>query len=420
LKEKIRLLKSKKISGSLLQMTLIVSLIITLSLSMFLLHRYYLKQFFFSYLLSFQLHEDINSATLLIESEEALWPTNPRNILIENEGKVKCNLQDWGFYSIIDFETRKRNKQIRTLRMFGQDISRQDLFPSLYYSPKKKFLSVGGNTYLAGELYLPENGIQKATLEGKTYNRKLLHFGQVLKSSQKLPQIHLKWKDRIVKMQELDFSTYAIENVTAFTQKTINSFEENALLLSLDDVEQLRNIELRGKIIVRGGEKIVLDSTCNVEHCIVIANEIVFEKGFEGRGQFFARDHFQIEDSVQIKSPSILSLWNPESKAQMKIGSFCKIYADILVNAEAKKKTPVLEVAESAFCGQIYCYGMLQFQGTLFGSMYANEIVFLDHYFPVENYLYNTCIDATRLPREYVGISLFDIYVNRKYAETVF
>lgn len=403
-----------------IQMTLIVSLIITLSLSMFLLHRFYLKQFLYNYMSSVQLQEDINSATLLIENEKIIWPENKRIINISDQGKVKCKLDSWGFYSIINFETLKKNKKLQTTRLFGNNLFLQDILPSIYYSPKKKFLSVGGNTYLSGALYLPENGLQKATLEGKSYNRSKLHFGQVYQSKENLPFIHEQHISLIEQILNGNYAVYNSEEVIISQSENVNSFKNTGLTFNLEDIELQNDSKYNGKIIIKGGDRIVLDSTCVIDNCIVFANEIVLKSGFKGRGQFFARDVFKIEEGVTINSPSVLCMWNPGGFANMSIANNCRIYADIIVNGKPRKKIAVLKIGISELCGQIYCDGMLQFNGVLFGSLYANNIVFLDHYFPVENYLYNVCIDVTRLPLEYVGVSLFDPFVNQRYAETVF
>lgn len=409
-----------KLKGSLIQMTLVVSLIITMSLSMFILYRYYLKQFFANYHSLVQLQENINSATLLLESEINSGEEEQRIIDIGNKSKVNCQIQPWGFYSVATLTTQIQIRKRQSIRLFGNNIFRQDLLPSIYYSPKKKYLSVGGNTFLAGDLYLPENGIQKATLEGKSYSRKEAHYGNVLRATEKLPRIHNNNVQLINNMLNYNFLFTDINEESTYLPIKTNSFLKPAVLLRYSDQETIQNIKFSGKVIIDGGDRLELDSTCNIDNCIVVAKSILLKEGFKGRGQFFAQNSFNIEKHVRIENPSVLCLWNPGVPASMSIADSSYFYSDIIVNAKASNKKPVLSVGNSNLCGQVYCDGMLQFQGTLFGSLYANFIVFLDHYFPVENYLYNSCIDVTRIPKEYVGISFFDPFLNRRYADTVY
>ena len=192
------------------------------------------------------------------------------------------------------------------------------------------------------------------------------------------------------------------------------------ILINVNDTLHLRDIKLSGKIWINSSSVVILDSTSVVNNCIIRAKEIYIRSGFKGKGQFFATDKLILDDGVFIMNPSVLCVWNPASVGSISIADNCKVYADILANSNSVDKIPVLNVDESLILGQIYCNGMMQFKGILYGSLYANYLVYLDHYFPVENHVYSCCIDFGRLPKEYVGISLFDPYLNRKYAETIF
>lgn len=405
-----------------MQYTIMFSLLILMSLSLFLMYVRLSALEVYSSQKQSQLIDNINSSIVLLEHKPSLFDRQKQRIhLLEDSTYINdIEISEWGFYDRVKVVSKKGRQQLSKTFLFADNIKRNKRIPSLYMSGVNQYLSVGGKTYLGNNTFLPAYGIRKSYVNGIGYNRDSLIQGNSFKAAKVLPKLNKSWESRYRNLKtRIDKSTG--KNIRELKQDSIIvSFNDETLILHCPNNFNLENKYLSGNIILKGS-KIQIANTSRIHLCIVFADSIVVEEKFKGDVQLLAEKYIEIGESSVLYVPSILYLNNANNTDNILIKSQAKFQGDVIVPKPIRESKEILIVEEGCkMIGQIYCNGYASFEGTLFGSFYTNGFMKRSRNGLYENYLVDVCIDSKRLPDEYCGISLIEKSNAKVCAEEIF
>lgn len=418
----IKKLLRLKVKGGALQYTIVFSLLILMSLSLFLMFVRLSSLEVYSSQKQSQLIENVNSSIVMLENEPQLFDKPKQRLqLLEDTTFVNdIEVSEWGFYDKVKIISRKGRQQLSKTFLFADNIKSNKRMPSLYMSGANQYLSVGGKAYLGNNTFLPAHGIRKSYVNGIGYNRDSLVQGNSFKAAKTLPKLNKIWEERYRALKNR-INVSGSSNMPELKKDSLSiSFNDETLVLRCPDNYSLNEKYLSGNIIVTG-TKIRITNTSRIHLCIVLADTIVVENKFKGEVQLLAQNYIELGDSSVLKVPSILYLNNQGSSDQILIKSQTMFQGDIVVPHPIRDPKEILVIEEGCkMIGQIYCNGYASFEGILFGSFYTNGFMKRSRNGLYENYLVDVCIDSKRLPDEYCGISLIDKSDGKVCAEEVF
>jgi hypothetical protein len=419
----INKLFQQKVKGGALQYTIIFSLLILMSLSLFLMFVRLSSLEAYSSQKQSQLIENNNSAIVILENQSQIFEKQKQRIqLLEDSTYVTdIEISEWGFYDKVKIISGKGMAQLSKIYLFADNINKDKLIPSLYLCGAKKYLAVGGKAYLGNNTYLPGNGIRKSYIGGVGYSRDSLVQGNSFKADKTLPKINEKWDERYRNLKNrVDASSDHTSLSVLKEDSIVVSFNEETLVIRCPDNYCLSDKYLSGNIIITGG-KIRIAGANLIHNCIVLADTIVVDKQFKGDFQLFAEDYIEIGELSVLQIPTVLYLNNSEKSDQILVKSQTKFQGEIIIPHLNRNQKEVLVVEEGCkMIGQIYCNGYSSFEGTLFGSLYTTGFMKRSRSGLYENYLVDVCIDSKRLPEEYCGISLINKSDAKVCAEEIY
>lgn len=312
---------------------------------------------------------------------------------------------NWGAYKMIFIKTFHQNQSQQKSALVGFENSVK--LPALYIVNNDLSLKIGGDTKLEGDVFLPENGIERSYVSGKNYkHNELLYFGTINKSKKELPKLkdnysNLNYKTFLAQAERKDFnlkdSSFSFQNqTTLFTSLT-------PILLSNN---------LKGNVIIHSFDSIFVSSKAQLEHVILIAPIIRFEKGFEGAVQAIASERITCEEDVFLSYPSTLVL-NEMKLEQSKLKKSCiieifeksSILGGILItsqNLDYRNYPKLIIQKEAMVAGLIYNIGETELYGKVVGNLYTDHFLSRIGGGIYVNQLIDVSISSTALPKNFL------------------
>ena len=320
---------------------------------------------------------------------------------------VHVTVNNWGFYQLVGFHERHRQFYKEKMFLFSDDVHRNKLKPSLYLADPHKYLSIGGKTFLGTNTYLPAYGIRKAYLDGVGYYRDSLVQGISHTALAHLPALNDGLRNKFKKLRDGISAQDSIINLESITSDTVNnSFSNKRMVIMCPKNAVLKDMYLQGHIVLLGTD-LEIKNSVTIENCIVLAQNLSIEGKFCGSAQFIAGNSVNAGDSCRFYFPTVLNVDGDENIEGIHLGEGCYLTGDIIQPSDASSNIEILTLGENTkIIGQVYCNGLVSFQGTLFGSMFCKGFMHRTPRGVFNNYLINTCIDYNRLPNQYAGVSL--------------
>jgi hypothetical protein len=149
-----------------------------------------------------------------------------------------------------------------------------------------------------------------------------------------------------------------------------------------------------------------------VSNALFYAPKIIIEDGFTGNLQAFASDTLIVGKKCKFDFPSVLAVYRTKTSGKiirLSMGEEVTCMGILLAVQEGKdpdKRMDVILSKADLVCGQVYSQGTLELQGTVFGSVYTSKFIVHTPSSLYENHLLNAQINVSKLPDEYVGISI--------------
>ncbi|WP_117885634.1 hypothetical protein [Aureibaculum luteum] len=406
-------LLNKKLKAGALQYTIFIAVVIALlvfafiSLS-FVQNKLRIKATFFQEVVTAS-NQSFNRITNIE------LPYNQKIIVPKDEDTyVETTLlkKHWGVYDVLSVTSTRDNEIFsRTALLGGQEKKRT----ALYLEDANQPLVVVGDTRIMGKSYLPIKGVKRGSIGGKSYMGNQLIYGQVLKSSKKLPEFQNSIKyNEVINRTVLNENNETIE--LDENLRLVHSFSEPTKIIREYGTITLNYQKLSGNIVMYSETKIKVKSISSLKDVILIAPEIEIEDNVIGNFQAFANKKITIGKNCVLNYPSalildekIVQLVNKNEQApQILIDKESQIKGMVVFisrNETDNYKPQIVIEEQSTVMGEVYCSKNMELLGMVKGSVYTKGFIASQFGSVYKNHIYNGKIIAIDLPKQYCGLT---------------
>lgn len=284
----------------------------------------------------------------------------------------EIHVKQWGMLksTVVSTHNKRRSLKREALTMQETDA----IYPCLYMPDQKRKIALAGETRLEGKVYASERALTRANVYKKPLKADKLVYGKLYKSERYLPSLH----PNIAKLnsEHLFSDVQQIEGVPS--DSSFSFAHKTTLFRSAEPVTISQKI--RGNIIFQSFQEILVAAEADLEHVMLMAPRVIFEKGFEGKVQVIATEQIVCEEQVHLDYPSALMLYEKkpgldQSRIQLMEGA--RVLGGILLTSEKPdfRKPVVLEILDASVGGLVYNNGETEVRGEIIGSLYTSKLV---------------------------------------------
>lgn len=400
----------KKLKAGALQYVIVLSLLIFFLMGMYMMLAHYSNLKVNESWAQETLHDNISSAEVLLRNDIDLLENTGKKVLHmfpDSLSAVSMTSKSWGGYILVQLESTFRHHRKKSCMLLSDDVLLNKR-PSLYLADKRRYLSVCGDTWLGGPVYLPKLGVRKSYVDGVGYYREAAVQGEILYSELELPAIRPSLLQGFEEQWKIDFQKDSLvqwEDVKSDVIK--NAFTRPAqVIVSTADSLILDYIDIYDHVKLMANHAIMVKASSKLSNCILVAPQVYFEKGFKGNCQVLARDCVHIGENVELNYPSLIFMQGNNPQKEIVVGSNTSFSGDMVVLGKQGKKSPNIKLSKgSKIEGFVYCDGSIEMEGDVAGSVYANSFFLRTRSAIYENHLLNNRIDIQDLNKNYLGPS---------------
>ncbi len=315
--------------------------------------------------------------------------------------------QRWGLFDLAIIKTFILQDTLKRAVLIGTSTDST----AVYMADEDRPLSLGGKTKIKGNAYLPKSGVKKAYIDGQPYlNEKLVDEGKILNSTRTLEAIdqqmltELQVRQRMGKLQRLS------------TTQINQSFFEETLSFSLAPKAELKNVELKGNIILYADSSITIAASSKLDGVQLYAPFIKIEEGFKGNCQLFATDSILIGKRAQLHYPSVaMLLKNDKFKGVPQLSLAENVRFEGILCAYEFKRSPLQTLislgTNTQVKGEIYSAGMLKLNKgvQIAGKVSCHRFLMNFSGALYENILIDVTLNRKARNRHYLSSRLFNL-----------
>jgi len=405
-----RKLFNQKLKAGALQYVVALSLLIFFLMGMFIMLAHYSNMKVNESWVQEALHDNISSAEVVLRNDiDLLENTGQKGLHLfqDSLSTVSISSKTWGGYLLVQLETSFRHHRKKACLLLSDDVSLNER-PSLYLADKRRYLSVCGDTWLGGPVYLPKLGVRKSYVDGVGYYRESAVQGEILYSETELPPVRPSLLRSFEEQWKIDFQRDSLVQWEDIDSEIItNAFTCPAkIIVSSEDSLVLDYIAIYDHVKLVANRSIMVKASVKLSNCILVAPHVYFEKGFKGNCQVLARDRVQIGEHSQLNYPSLVFMQGENPKKKLIVGDDVSFSGDLVVLGKKEKKAPNIKLSKgSKIQGFVYCEGSIELEGDIAGSVYANGFFLRTRSAIYENHLLNNRIEIQDLDKNYLGPS---------------
>ncbi|WP_452602794.1 polymer-forming cytoskeletal protein [Pontimicrobium sp. MEBiC06410] len=310
--------------------------------------------------------------------------------------------KNWGFYDILMIKTIFKNDTICKIALVGTK-EKNNTALALYVTDYDKPLKLSGKSRIYGNIKVPIGKTEQTYINNKINNDVVIK-GNEEKSGDKLPKLS---KNITVPID--DYDKISLETIES--EIIINSFENETKVLDLNGITSLNNLTCKGNLILKTNNPVTINATTTLEDIVLMAPKVVIDSGFRGNIQIIANEKVVIKEKAKLLYPSSIYIKNDIDSATVDIKKGAKLAGGIVIDGNTyigslKRKLTIEEKA--TIIGDIYCYGRTQVKGEIIGSIYSDRFYLKTKSSQYENVILNATINRDSLPRNFVGLPLFE------------
>jgi len=308
----------------------------------------------------------------------------------------------YGLLRLLLAKSAIRNDTVASAHFTGQHIVGQE---ALYLANFTRPLRYSGMLSLIGDSQLPSVFIETSYLTGKI--NKLDTRGKVSLSSMGLPEVNPDIK-------KIFDGSPAVRTPLSDVEKPLDSIYYNSFFNPSKEIwlSNPGNAIFKGNFILRSKDSIWVGKNAILEDVILMAPRIIFEAGFKGTVQAFATKNIEVGEHVSLAYPSVVCVYSDKhEESGIYIRKGVQIAGAVVLfgnDSQSIAKNTVEIEEDGIITGDVYCSGQLMIKNVVHGSVYANKVYHRSGNSISENLLVDVVIDATKRPKYFVGISLFE------------
>lgn len=265
---------------------------------------------------------------------------------------------------------------------------------ALYLTDYDKILNLSGNIKIKGNIIIPKGHFEESHIGQEPNN--IFFSGSPQKSQGKLPEtirdIEIAFNTKFDYFPKINYRPGLI---------VVNEFDNPTKVMQVDGT--LKDVVLKGNIVVRSETVLHISKTAKLTDVLLKAPRIVFDTGFKGSIQAFAKQKIVLKENVHLAYPSIL-LGFSEDSLSIKIGENSTVLGSVILFGETFRgslKRTVKTEENTLIVGDVYCYGASDLNGKIYGTLYADRLIKKTRNAVYENTLLNTEINREKLPQNF-------------------
>ena len=371
-------------------------------------------------------HQQVKSN---VRSGIALYRANPqiigyneeKTILLygDKQNSVTLTKTRWGFFEQVNAKAFKDQYSWSRTYITGNAYNMDERF-ALYMPGKKKYLSIGGDTRIIGDAYLPGLGIRRAYIDGVSYTGEETVYGEELKSNSYLPlpdTNRMQYINSIIQGNFRQNNEIIFRRSITFSREVHHNFDQPATVYYSRNKKILNRAILKGKCIFFSEKGILVKSNAEIEHVILVAPYIEFESEFKGNCQAFARDSIRVGEECNLTYPSIIAVINnTQNNISLTIEKNTTIEGGVCVYQQkhAMEQPKISLDAGSLIHGIGYFGGRVSLYGDIEGTIYANGFYLKTDRTFYNDHLLDVSINSKKLSEYYVIPVIFNEASNEK------
>lgn len=318
-----------------------------------------------------------------------------------NGDTSRITVRNWGVFKMINAVTFHKNSSVQKTALSGN--SGLYSYATIYLPDNKQALKVCGDTKISGTFHGSDRGIERGHISGKNYIHDELIYGEIKQSEKFLPELNESVKNLTIESFISD-----VEKIEMPRKDSVFTFDKQTSLVSSVEPIVIEN-KLKGNIIIHSFESILVKETAQLEHVILIAPSVTFEKGFHGKVQVVAHEQVLMEENVILSYPSTIVLNEIRENSlhiprgiYMKAGSML-VGGVLMVSQKPDFRKPLeLKIENAVVGGLIYNYGDTEIKGKIHGYTYTNSFTARIGGGEYKNHLIDAEISSKELPKELI------------------
>lgn len=381
--------------GGALYIAIIISIVIGILLSMFILLSSHNQRYLTAYGQFVQLQYNLNSGFEIVQSD--FYFETPSGTWLNNSGSndsIKIMRRAWGAYTLVSVITKNRRRRLKQSGLFGTFMSSDT---GLVVADNGRPVGLSGNVVFKAKCYLPSGGIKPAYIEGQSYQGNPQNASFIKTAPGSIPQLRSGYANEIETTRihiDLFNDTLAARIPLAHTQ----SFNAKTLVVEVGN-NALRNLRLTNNIRLVGGD-LTIDSSCHLSNVLIVCKKVHFGEGFKGSVNVIASDSIVCARNCRLNYPSSFVLLPEKESEQLryiKLSEGCKFFGGIIAFT-SKDNVPSNNLLISSHNsaevnGLIYSSGYLHLEGRLNANIYGNKLLLKTPSAVYENHLLGCEID---------------------------
>ncbi len=404
----IKILLNTKLKGGALYYAIFIMIILGM-LSIFFLSYFELSYREDMMLYKYEeLNDNINSALVKISCFPEILPESgdfELDVFDDTEALIQLSTSRWGMMQkVIATANWKHINKSKVVLLAEQEKTH----PALWMPERNRYLSLVGNSQLIGDIYLSELGVRSANIEGLYFEGNKLYEGNLHVSDDKLPQLNdefVYWVHNYIEGNINDSDSVINFGSLKENYSLKRTFASNTLVLQSAKKISLELAEFNDNLIIVSSDTIEVWPSAALNDVVLIAEVIVFKKGFEGRLQAYAKQSMLVEDNCSFLYPSFIGALNSSPQVEVTIGDGFRISGGVICFSQKPEEDKTITTIENAkeIIGKIYTNGDINIKGKVTGGLYCNRFIYQTPRAFYENFMIDLIIDAHSLPESFAS-----------------
>lgn len=397
------------VKASAMQFAILVSVIVALLLSSFLLLVYTHTMY------SVQSDQVLNNIKASNAGVQYLCEEN--NLFLDSlsmefhEVPVTLQRKYWGGFEMIRSKGGSGSGSFEKAALLGSQFGKEA--PAIYLENNQLPLVLVSQTRIEGNTFTPEDNIKPGSIAGHYFSGEKLIYGRRYRSNENLPVLNPQWKEYVRNILKV----FPDQEVTYIEQKTSSHtfFTETQVIYEVGKIQISETI--KGNIILKSESEIEITSFSRLDQVLIIAPKVVFRKGFKGNVHVISEE-VVVEENVKIVYPSsivVLEKENPENnpprvfQPKLSIGKNSLFQGNLIYlnsSEEGTSRNDLLIEENAMVEGSIYSEGYTEIKGKISGSVYTRYFVANQNGSLYINHIYNGNISTSEVKENMAGILL--------------
>jgi len=407
--------RQKKIKAGSLQFAVLISVVISIIISAFILLSYTQQQFANQIEFSDQAIKLSTGGFDYLKQQEIPY-NDSITYIVENTKNESFTLYKghWGIYDKVISRGRSHNFNHQKIALIGGKTLSKDR-TSIHLDDTNSPLVVVGETKIIGNVILPERGIKTGSISGVSFRGDQLVYGAINNTIKVRPSIS---SDKNRYLQSLLYGSIPDQDslyIRSDSEVISSSFNTDPKWLYRREVIQIDNQVLENNLIIKSDTLIRVSAFAKANNVIFIAPYIKIDHNVVGNFQAIASKSIEVGENVTLNYPSALILLTKDEKETesregihgISLGSRSILSGSILQQGTSSNRyqRAIIKLAEdSVVRGEVHSDQSIELLGTVVGSVYTNQFEVGVKGSVYKNHLYNTIINSRDFPESFCGI----------------